>query len=56
MTDNINMLNNNSGRFSPTSNQLAKWFSTFDNNKMPTIGQGMGVLSLEEFEKGIHNT
>lgn len=54
----MNMLNNNNaGCLSPTSSQLARWFSTFDNStgKMPSLNVGQ-VLSLEEFEKGIHNT
>lgn len=54
MNDNMN---NNAGCLSPTSNQLAKWFSTFDTSsgKMPPLNVGQ-VLSLEEFEKGIQNT
>lgn len=56
--ENRNMVNNG-GCLSPTSNQLAKWFSPelladASAGKLPSMNGQM--LSLEEFEKCIQNS
>lgn len=59
IADNRNVLNNG-GCLSPTSNQLAKWFSPqlledASAGKLPQMNVNQ-MLSLEEFEKCIQNT
>jgi eukaryotic translation initiation factor 4E transporter len=58
--ENRNMVNNG-GCLSPTSNQLAKWFSPelladATAGKLPSMKMNGQMLSLEEFEKCIHNS
>lgn len=58
--ENRNMVNNG-GCLSPTSNQLAKWFSPelladASAGKLPSMKMNGQMLSLEEFEKCIHNS
>jgi hypothetical protein len=54
-------LSNNGGCLSPTSNQLAKWFSPelladASAGKLPPMKMNGQMLSLEEFEKCIQNS
>lgn len=48
------------GNMSPTSNQLARWFSPellakAQAGKLPSVSQPQTMLSLEEFERTISN-
>lgn len=48
------------GNLSPTSNQLARWFSPellakAQAGKLPSVNQPQTMLSLEEFERTISN-
>lgn len=60
--ENRNLMNNG-GCLSPTSNQLAKWFSpelladasAGKFNQLPTLNVGQ-MLSLEELEKCMQNS
>jgi eukaryotic translation initiation factor 4E transporter len=57
--ENRNMMNNG-GCLSPTSNQLAKWFSPellADGKLLPSLNNlGGQMLSLEELEKCMQNS
>lgn len=48
------------GNMSPTSNQLARWFSPellakAHAGKLPSVNQPQSMMSLEDFERSISN-
>lgn len=54
----MNFMAGRDGNMSPTSNQLARWFSPellakAQAGKLPSVNQPQTMLSLEEFERTI---